>query len=73
MNARIIAKMAMDFNGVDIVGRVYSIPELSFTFRVIVAMYVDGKRYMTSYDTIGGLHCARKIMMEMAMDLHGNH
>lgn len=73
MNARIIAKMNMDFNGVDIVGRVYSIPGITTQFHIIVAMYVDGKRYMTSYDTIGGLHCARKIMMEMAMDLHGNH
>ena len=73
MNSRILAKTEMTFGDYNIQGRVYSLPGLANQFAVVVGMYTEGRRYMTSYDTIGGLHCARKSMMQMAMDLHGNH
>ena len=72
MNARIISKMTLDFGDYQIVGRVYSLPGFKNQFAVVVGMYADGNRYLMSRDTIGGLHCARKTMMEMASDLHGN-
>lgn len=72
MNLRVIAKSNLDFDDYVIHGRVYSLPTFKNRFAVVVVIYLDGYRHKVLRDTVIGLHCARKSMMELTSDLHGN-
>lgn len=71
--SRIIAKSEINYNEYQICARVYELPNRVSSFHVVALVKVDGHTHAIRRDTIQGLYWARKTMLDMLADIHGNY